>query len=86
MRFRFDVLVSLKDGLLDPQGKAVQQALPVLGWENVTDVRVGKYIDLVVDADDPGVALDQVRDMADRFLANPVIEEVHIELRKEAAG
>lgn len=84
MRFRFDVLVSLKEGLLDPQGRAVQQALPVLGWDNVTDVRVGKYIDLVVDADDSGVALDQVRDMADRFLANPVIEEVQIELRKEA--
>ena len=50
MNFRFEVLVSLKEGLLDPQGKTVQDALPTLGWPNVTGVRVGKHIELSVDA------------------------------------
>ena len=64
MRFRFEVLVSLKDGLLDPQGKAVQGALPTLGWSNVSEVRVGKHIALTVDADDEAAATAQVQEMA----------------------
>ncbi|MEP7032522.1 MAG: phosphoribosylformylglycinamidine synthase subunit PurS, partial [Actinomycetota bacterium] len=45
MRFRAQVVVSLKDGLLDPQGKAVEGSLPALGWTNVSDVRVGRYVE-----------------------------------------
>ena len=75
MKHRFEVLVSLKEGLLDPQGKAVQAALPALGWSNVTEVRVGKVIELVVEADDPTEARGQVEEMALRFLSNPVIED-----------
>jgi phosphoribosylformylglycinamidine synthase len=75
VRFRFEVLVSLKDGLLDPQGKAVQGALPTLGWTNVTDVRVGKHISLSVEAPDEAAATEQVEQMARRFLSNPVIED-----------
>jgi phosphoribosylformylglycinamidine synthase PurS subunit len=78
MRFRFEVLVSLKEGLLDPQGKAVQGALPTLGWPNVTDVRVGKHIALTVEADDERTATAQVEEMATRFLSNPVIEEFRV--------
>jgi len=78
VRFRFEVLVSLKDGLLDPQGKAVQGALPTLGWSNVSEVRVGKHIALTVDADDEAAATAQVQEMATRFLSNPVIEDFQV--------
>jgi phosphoribosylformylglycinamidine synthase subunit PurS len=85
VRFRFEVLVSLKDGLLDPQGKAVQGALPTLGWANVSDVRVGKHIALTVDAEDEAAATEQVEEMARRFLSNPVIEDFRV-LEVEAAS
>ncbi len=84
MKFRFEVLVSLKEGLLDPQGKAVQNALPTLGWSNVSDVRVGKHIELVVEADDEAAARSQVEEMARRFLSNPVIEDFRVLAAEEA--
>jgi phosphoribosylformylglycinamidine synthase subunit PurS len=84
VRFEAQLVVSLKDGLLDPQGKAVEGALPALGWDNVDHVRVGKYIQLVVEADDRDAAEDQVRRMAERFLSNPVIEDFRIVSLAEA--
>jgi phosphoribosylformylglycinamidine synthase PurS subunit len=76
---RFAVVVKLKDGLLDPQGETVRGALPTMGWENVTEVRVGKHIELAVEADDPSLARAQVEEMAARFLANPVIEDFKVQ-------
>jgi len=84
VKFRFEVLVSLKEGVLDPQGKAVQDALPTLGWSNVSDVRVGKHIELVVEADDEAAARSHVEDMARRFLSNPVIEDFRVLAAEEA--
>jgi phosphoribosylformylglycinamidine synthase subunit PurS len=84
MRIRFEVLVSLKDGLLDPQGKAVQDALPTLGWANVSRVRVGKHIALTLEAESEATATEQVQEMARRFLSNPVIEDFRV-LEMEAA-
>jgi phosphoribosylformylglycinamidine synthase subunit PurS len=84
LRYRFEVLVSLKEGLLDPQGKTVQQALPTLGWTNVSDVRIGKHIALVVEADGEPQARAQVEEMARRFLSNPVIEDFRV-LQAEGA-
>jgi phosphoribosylformylglycinamidine synthase subunit PurS len=78
VKFRFEVVVSLKDGLLDPQGQAVRGALPTLGWDNVSEVRVGKLIELVVEADGEAEARRQVEEMATRFLSNPVIEDFRI--------
>ena len=72
------VVVTLKDGLLDPQGKTVEGALPTLGWENVSGVRVGKDIEMVVDAPDEAAVVAQVGEMAERFLSNPVIEDYGI--------
>ena len=65
----------MKEGLLDPQGKAVQDALPTMGWSNVTDVRVGKHVQLTVEAANEASARAQVDDMARRLLSNPVIED-----------
>jgi phosphoribosylformylglycinamidine synthase PurS subunit len=76
--FTFEVLVTLKEGLADPQGKAVESALPSLGWTNVRHVRVGKHIKLDVEAADEASALEQVRGMAVRLLSNPVIEEYQV--------
>ena len=78
MRFRFQVVVSLKEGLLDPQGKAVESSLPAMGWKNVSGVRVGKHVDLVVDAESEEAAVSQVADIAERLLSNPVIENFRI--------
>ena len=74
MKRRFEVVISLKDGLLDPQGKALEETLPALGFEGVTDVRVGKHIELTVEAGDQAAALAEVERMADRLFSNPVIE------------
>jgi phosphoribosylformylglycinamidine synthase subunit PurS len=77
-RYLFEVVVRLKEGLLDPQGKAIEDALPHLGWTNVSDVRVGKHIELSVEADDEQHATEQVERIARQLLANPVIERVSV--------
>ncbi len=70
-RIAIDVL--LKREILDPQGRAVEQALPGLGYDGVSEVRVGKHVELVIDAD--GEQLDtQVDKVCADFLTNPVIE------------
>jgi phosphoribosylformylglycinamidine synthase subunit PurS len=78
VKHRFEVIVSLKEGLLDPQGKAVQDALPTMGWTNVTEVRVGKHVQLTVEAPDESSARAQVDEIAERLLSNPVIEEFQV--------
>jgi phosphoribosylformylglycinamidine synthase len=78
MRFEAEVLVTLKPGLADPQGKAVEGALPALGWTNVSGVRVGKVVRLEVEATDEDAARTQVAEMSTRLLSNPVIEDFDI--------
>ena len=78
MKYHVQIAVTLKEGLLDPQGKTVESALPTLGWTNVSHVRVGKDIELDVDAPDEPAARTQVAEMAQRFLSNPVIEDYRI--------
>jgi phosphoribosylformylglycinamidine synthase len=75
VKYRFEVIISLKVGLLDPQGKAVQEALPTLGWDNVSEVRVGKHVELLVESESRIEARAQVEEMARKFLSNPVIED-----------
>ncbi|GAA1924732.1 phosphoribosylformylglycinamidine synthase subunit PurS [Streptomyces sodiiphilus] len=64
----------LKPEILDPQGQAVQRALPRLGFEGVREVRQGKRFELELDGPADEAALDKVREMAETFLANTVIE------------
>ena len=78
MRLTYEILVQLKPGLLDPQGKAVEGSLPALGWTNVTRVRVGKYVEVTVEAESEEAALAQVEEMARRLLSNPVIEDFQV--------
>jgi phosphoribosylformylglycinamidine synthase len=76
---RATVLVRPKEGILDPQGAAVESALEHLGFA-VSGARVGKVIDLEVDAADEAEARTQVEQMCERLLANPLIESYEIEL------
>lgn len=76
--YTFEVLVSLKPGLADPQGKAVEGSLPALGWSSVSNVRVGKHVRLDVEAVSESEAREQVEDVARRLLSNPVIEDFRI--------
>ena len=73
------VLVRPKSGILDPQGQAVESALEHLGF-TVSGARVGKVIDLEVDASDASAARAQVEQMCERLLANPLIESYEIEV------
>jgi len=82
---RFEVVVRLKEGLLDPQGKTVEDALPRMGWTNVSEVRVGKLVEMTVDAEDEEAARSTAEEVASRLLANPVIEDVRL-LSMEEAG
>ena len=68
------VNVHLKNGVLDPQGKAVHHALNSLGYEDVKDVRIGKQIILDIDTNDEEKAIKEAKEMADKLLANVVIE------------
>ncbi|HMC03684.1 MAG TPA: phosphoribosylformylglycinamidine synthase subunit PurS [Cellulomonadaceae bacterium] len=80
MRYETRVEVSHLPGILDPQGATVERALPALGYENVSAVRIGKCIRLTVDAPDLEAARSQVEAMCEQLLANPVIEAYEIEL------
>lgn len=74
------VHITLKNGVLDPQGKAIQHALASLGFGGVNDVRQGKYIELDIEETDPAKARDQVEQMCKGLLANTVIENYTIDL------
>ena len=68
------VLIRPKEGILDPQGKAVERALPALGFEGISDVRVGRLVELEVD--DPA----KLESLSEKLLANPLIEDFEIVL------
>lgn len=74
------VHVTLKPGVLDPQGKAVQHALGSLGFAGVDEVRQGKYIEIDLDESDAGKAESQVEAMCRQLLSNTVIEDYSIEI------
>ncbi|WP_136656933.1 phosphoribosylformylglycinamidine synthase subunit PurS [Nitratireductor sp. XY-223] len=74
------VTVTLKNGVLDPQGKAIEGALGSLGFEGVDQVRQGKVFDLELESADPKNAEKQIADMCEKLLANTVIEDYAVEL------
>ncbi|MGR3780605.1 phosphoribosylformylglycinamidine synthase subunit PurS [Albimonas pacifica] len=74
------VHVSLKSGVLDPQGEAIRHALGTLGFEGVEGVRQGKLIELELAQTDPAAAEAEVKKMCEALLANPVIESYKIEI------
>ena len=74
------VLIRPKEGILDPQGKAVERALPALGFEGIHEVRIGRLVELEVD--DPA----KLDSLSEKLLANPLIEDYEIVLEDSASN
>ena len=70
------VLIRPKEGILDPQGKAVERALPALGFDGIHEVRVGRLVEL--ETDDPA----KLDSLCEKLLANPLIEDYEVEIEK----
>ena len=75
---KFEVTVTLKKDVLDPQGKVVSQTLKNIGIKNLTQVRQGKYFEIDVDEKDSSKAIDQVKEMCEKLLVNQIIEDFKI--------
>ena len=80
MNFGAQVVVTLKPVVNDPQGLVVQSGLHQLGFDDVRNVRVGKYIEFTLQAHDEGTARDKVIQMCEKLLRNPVIEDYDIKV------
>jgi len=80
MKFQTRVTVSLKDGVLDPQGKTIGNALMELGFENILKVNTGKVFTLEIEAETESEATQVASDAASKLLANPVIEQFKVEV------
>lgn len=76
------VYVTLKPGLLDPQGKTVKQALESLGFRGIQDVRMGKYLQIELNHSKVASAKRDVERMCQKLLANPVVETYRVEVRR----
>jgi phosphoribosylformylglycinamidine synthase PurS subunit len=82
---RVRVLVRLKPGILDVQGAAVKRALAGLGFSELTDLRIGKVIEVELDAATPELARVRVGEMCRQLLANPILEDATIEMTDDLA-
>jgi phosphoribosylformylglycinamidine synthase subunit PurS len=78
------IFVTLRPSVLDPAGTAVQSGLSHMGYDNVEQVRIGKYIELQLTAVDEKTAREQLDRMCDRLLANPTIENYRFDLKEVA--
>jgi phosphoribosylformylglycinamidine synthase subunit PurS len=78
---RVTIFVSLKQGVLDPQGKAIERSLHTLGYNEVAGVRAGKVFEFDLEAASRGAAELRIREICDKLLANPVIEDYRFEIR-----
>lgn len=86
MRLHATVFVRLKPGILDPQGKTIEDSLPALGFEGVSGVRVGKTIEFEIEGDDEDSIRRRIESMCESFLANPVIEDYSYVLDPDVLG
>ena len=78
---RARVFITLKPGVLDPAGKAVEKSLHALGFPEASGVRIGKFVELEVDATDASVAKAKVEQMCQKLLANLVVESFKVEIQ-----
>ena len=85
MTSRIEVFVQLKDGMLDPQGKALEHALESLGYSSAGNVRVGKWITFTLSGESPEAIRSQADEMCRRLLANTVIERYALEISEVAS-
>ncbi len=81
--YKATVIVKRRPTILDPEGKAVEQGAKLLGFDNIQDTRIGKYIEFNVDTDDYKAAETEVQQFCDKLLANPNIEDFEFSLDKK---
>ncbi len=82
--YKVKVYVTLRESVLDPQGAAVKKSLTMMGYSAVEDVRVGKYMELEIAEGEGGIEAS-VREMCEKLLSNPVIEDYRFEIEEGAA-
>ena len=80
--FKATVYVTLRESVLDPQGNAVGESLHTLGFDEVGEVRIGKYMQLDINVNDKAVAQERVKEMYEKLLANTVIEDYRYEIQE----
>ena len=85
-QYQAQIYVTLRPSVLDPAGVAVQSGLKHMGYDNVADVRIGKYVEMVLSADSEAAAHEQLDRVCDQLLANPVIENYRFELKALVMG
>ena len=76
------IKVTLRKSILDPQGKAVEHAIGTMNVGNIKDVRMGKYIEIKIDAESENLARSTTEEVCRKLLANPVMEDYHFEIEK----
>jgi len=79
--FQIQIHISLKKGVADPQGATIKHALESLGYQGVEKVRMGKYLEMEMQAEDPREVEKQLKDMCQKLLVNPVIEKYTYQIR-----
>ncbi len=80
--YKAKVYVTLREGILDPQGKAVRDSLISLGYDETKEVRISKFIELELDVDKYDVAEERLKEMCEKLLANTVIEDFSFEIEE----
>lgn len=85
-QYQVRIYVTLRPSVLDPAGTAVESGLKQLGYDGVEQVRIGKYIEMMLKAENEEEAKQQLDQMCDQLLANPVIENYRFELEQVAAS
>jgi phosphoribosylformylglycinamidine synthase len=79
-KYKAKVFVTLRENILDVQGKAIEHALHSLEFNNFNNVRIGKYVELEVEAQNDGQAEEMVKSACEKLIANPIIENYNVEI------
>jgi len=81
--FKVTVIVKRRPKILDPQGKAVEQGAKLLGFNNVLNTRIGKYIEFNINTDSEEDATKEVKEFCEKLLSNPIMEDYEYRLERE---
>ena len=85
MIFSSQIKITLRKSILDPQGKAIEHSLKSIGYDSILDTRIGKFIELKVEADSPEKAKQITDDACKKLLANPVMEDYEFEITEQTS-
>ncbi len=82
-KFKAEIEITLRKGILDVQGKAVEQALHSIGYQSIQNVRIGKYVELDVESEFNDEAYNIVKEASEKLIANPIIEDFKITIKED---